>query len=126
MPLLENQILRKADVLVAISPSPLLRVIDHLFVAGTGFQVVARPSQQCELLPAVERLRPKLIVANTKFLGAWAGSGVAQLKRTSRETKLILVTNFFEKTIQDTRVLDADAYLEDENLVRQLLPTAQE
>lgn len=116
--------MHKVEILVAVEPLPLLRVIEHLLCCRPEFQIVARPSGGSALARQASHLRPDLIIANMRFLGQGAGTIIPEVKLASPGSKLI-VTGFPQGFGPHAHQWGADAYLEEEDLVRRLVPTAQ-
>ena len=91
--------------------------------AGPDFEVVSSLRGLKGLAPQAERLRPKLIVAGAKPVSSEVGAMVRAIKRASPLSKLILlcpVSDF----VSSARRYGADACLDPEKLIAQLLPTA--
>lgn len=119
-----GETVQKVEVLVAVEPAPLLRVIEHLFRRRPEFRIVARPSGGSALVRQASRLRPELIIFNMRLLGQEASKIIREVKLASPDSKLI-VTGFLQGFRLHARECGADAYLEEEQLVRRLVPTAQ-
>ncbi len=114
----------KVTVLVAVKPTSMGRVIVHLFRSRPDLQIVEHRSAAGTLARHAGRVLPDLIVANTRSLGKARWETVAQVKRFSPNSKLIVLCPLggFE---QKARESGADAYLEEEALVRGLLDTVR-
>ena len=119
-----RETLQKVDVLVAVEPAPLLRVIEHLFRRRPEFRIVTRRSGGSALVRQASHLRPELIIFNMRLLGQEASKIIREVKLASPGSKLI-VTGFLQGFRLHARECGADAYLEEEQLVRRLVPTAQ-
>lgn len=113
----------KVEVLIAVEPVALLQVIEHLF-RRSEFRVVEGLSEWPALAREASRLRPKLIIANVKLLGDGAAKIISEVKLASPASKLIVIS-FPHHLEGHARKWGADAYLEEEDLVRRLVPTAQ-
>lgn len=114
----------KVEILVAVEPAPLLRVIEHLFQRQSEYRIVARRRGGSALARQASHLRPELIIANMRLLGPGAAKIIPEVKHASPRSKLI-VTGFPQGFGTHARKLGADAYLDEEHLVRRLVPTAQ-
>lgn len=117
-----GEALHRVTILVAVEPAPLLRVIEHLFCRQLGFNIVARLSSGSAVAGQVARLRPDLVIANMRLLGQAADTIIREVKIASPSSKVI-VTGFPHGFEQDARGWGADAYLEEEELVRRLVST---
>ncbi len=113
----------KNEVLIAVEPAALLQVIEHLF-ERSEFRVVEGLNAWPTLAREASRLRPSLIIANVKLLGHGAARIISEVKLASPDSK-VLVISFPHQLGKTAREWGADAYLEEEDLVRQLMPTAQ-
>jgi DNA-binding NarL/FixJ family response regulator len=120
----EGNTVGKIEVLIAVEPAALLQVIEHLF-RQSEFRVIEGLSEWPALAQEASRLRPKLIIANVKLLGHGAARIISEVKLASPASKLIVIS-FPHQLESHARQWGADAYLEEEDLVRRLLPTAQE
>lgn len=118
-----GEALHRVTILVAVEPAPLLRVIEHLFRPQLEFRIVARLSNGSAVAGQVSHLRPHLVIANMRLLGQAAGTIIRQVKLASPGSKLI-VTGFPRGLGREAQEWGADAYLEEEDLVRRLVPTA--
>lgn len=117
-----GEALHKVTILVAVEPAPLLRVIEHLFSRQSKFRIVARLSNASAVAGQVSHLQPDLVIANMRLLGQAAGTIIRDIKIASPDSKLI-VTGFPQGFGRDAHDWGADAYLEEEDLVRRLVPT---
>jgi len=114
--------LAKVRVLV-IGTAALSRVVTHLFAAGPEFEVVGNLRSVRGLAPRAERLLPGLIVAGVKPVGTGVGAAVSAIRRASPASRLILLCPVID-LVGGARRFGADACLDPEKLVVQLLPTA--
>jgi hypothetical protein len=112
----------KVSVLVVGSPA-LARIITHLFAAGTDFEVVGSSRGLKSLAPQAGRPLPKLIVAGVRPVTTGVGATVRAIKGASPLSKLILICPFND-FVGSARRFGADACLDPEKLIAQLLPTA--
>jgi hypothetical protein len=112
----------KIRVLV-IGTRALFRIVTHLFAAETEFEVIGSLRSTKNLAPQAERPLPRLIVAGVKPVGAGVGAAVSAIKRASPASRLILLCH--ERSfVSGARRFGADACLDPEKLIAQLLPTA--
>lgn len=75
------------------------------------------------MAPQAGRLLPKLIVAGVKPVGTGVGAAVRAIKGASPLSKLILICPVSD-FVSSARRFGADACLDPEKLIAQLLPTA--
>jgi DNA-binding NarL/FixJ family response regulator len=109
-------------VLVGVMPPPLLRVVEYLFRKHPDIQIVARPRQARNIARHACRYLPDMIVINQRLLGKEALETIAQIKRCSPGSKLILIRS---DDVRGGRRYGADAYLAEEAIVRRLLVVVQ-
>ena len=121
-PLAGERVSAKVSVLVVGSPA-LTRIVKHLFASGRDFEVVGSLKGLKSLAPQAERLLPRLIVDVVKPLSIGVGTAVRTIKRSSPSSKLILLCPIRE-FVSSGRHFGADACLDPENLIAQLLPRA--
>jgi DNA-binding NarL/FixJ family response regulator len=114
--------LQQIEVLVAVEPEPLLNLIEHL-LQRPEFRVIKKLHQWPALSKQTLRLHPHLIITNARLLGNQAANIIAGLKSASPNSKVIVVS-FPHDLSREARQWGADAYLEEEQLVRRLVPTA--
>ena len=112
----------KVRVLVVGSPA-LGRVLKHLFAERRDFEVVGSLRGLKSLERQADRLLPKLIVAEVKAVSTGVGATARTIKRRSPLSKLILLCSVPE-FVSSARRFGADACLDPEELIAQLLPTA--
>jgi hypothetical protein len=112
----------KVSVLVVGSPA-LSRIVKHLFASGPDFEVVGSSRGLKSLVPQAERLLPKLIVAGVRPVSTGVGAIVRAIKGASPLSKLILICPVSD-FVSSARRFGADACLDPEKLIAQLLPTA--
>jgi hypothetical protein len=112
----------KVSVLVVGSPS-LGRVVKHLFAGGRDFEVVGSLRGLKSLERQAGRLLPKLIVAEVKAVSSGVGATARTIKRRSPLSRLILLCSVPE-FVSSARRYGADACLDPEELIAQLIPTA--
>jgi hypothetical protein len=103
--------------------SALSRIITHLFASGPDFEVVGSLRGLKSLAPQAERLLPNLIVAGVKPVGSGVDATVRTIRRASPLSKVILLCPIGD-FVSGTRRFGADACLDPEKLIAQLLPTA--
>ena len=116
--------MRRIHILVAVEPTPLVRIIGHLFRSQPEFRILKRLRGCSTLVQEASRLRPKLIIANLKSLGNGAAVIISKLKLASRGSKLILI-NFPHDLARHASKWGADAYLDEYTLVSRLVPKVQ-
>ena len=111
--------MEKIKVLVAVKSFALARVIQHVLHGQAGISRIDFADSGQGLMEQAERLRPSLIIVNSRLLGRDAGTALTQLKRANPQSKLILIGNFEELSRGiDSGILDARVL--DETLVQQL------
>ena len=108
-------------VVIAAAPRPLVRVVEHLLSGQEDVQIVSRSSQKDHLLTYASTLLPDLIVVNSRLMGREVRQTIAEIKRLSPKSKLILVCPFAELS-DAVRDCGADADLEEDALVGSLPP----
>jgi hypothetical protein len=113
---------RKIRVLF-VGPPALSNVIRHLFHDRPEFEVVGSLPGLRNLAQRAGRLLPELIVANVKPVGTGVCPVVIAIKQSSPLSKLILICPITDFT-GGARRCGADACLDQEKLVRRLVPTA--
>ena len=101
-----------------------MRVIEHLFCNQPNLRVVARSSNGGRLARYAACLKPEVIVAHARLYGSQTAKAVAEVKRSSPASKLILICSF-QRSPSQLRKSGADACLLEEALVRQLIPVVQ-
>lgn len=113
--------MEKFKVVIAASPRPLVRVIEHLLSSHQELQIVSRSSRLSHLLTYACYLLPELIIVNTRLMGREIDQTIAEIKRLSPKSKLILICPFKELS-QTVRRSGADADLQEDALVTGLSP----
>ena len=111
--------MQEVRVLVVVRTRPLMRVIDYLFCNEPELRIVARSNNGNRLVQYAACLRPELIVAHERLLGKTASEAVAEIKRSSPASKLILICSS-QKSPYELCRCGADACLREEALVQQL------
>jgi DNA-binding NarL/FixJ family response regulator len=107
-------------ILVAVKSEGLSRVIFHLLATLQEVDVVCSVSDASRLVHYAERVLPHLIIANGCCVNS--AETIAALKTASPGVKLILTT--WEDAACDVlRLRGADARLNEDALVDQLVPT---
>lgn len=112
----------KVSVLV-VGSSALARIVKHLLAADADFEVVGSSRGLKSLAPQVGRLLPTLIVAGVKPVSIGVGAIVRTIKEASPQSKSILLCSVGD-FVSSARPFGADACLDPEKLIAQLLPTA--
>jgi DNA-binding NarL/FixJ family response regulator len=107
-------------VLVVVKTRPLMRVIEYLLCTQPNLRVVARSSNGGRLAKYAACLKPELIVAQARVFDTQTAKAVAEVKRSSPDSKLILICSF-QRSPRQLRKSGADACLLEEALVRQLI-----
>jgi len=118
-----GRLLQQMRVLVVVRTRPLMRVIDYLFCNEAELRIVARSNNGDRLVQYAACLRPELIVAHERLLGKTASVAVAEIKRSSPASKLILICSSrcsSQKSPYELCRCGADACLREEALVQQL------
>ena len=114
--------LPKKRVVIAAVPRPLVRVVEHILTGQEDVQIVSRSSQRDHLLAYASTLLPDLIVVHSRLMGTQVCETIAELKRRSPKSKLILVVCPLEGLSDAVRDCGADADLEEDALVGSLPP----
>lgn len=112
----------RRTVLVAVKPSAMGKVIEHLFRGQRGLQVFAHRKAAGDLPERARRLSPDLIVADTRLLGRARWQALSEIKRCSPDSKLVVICPL-GGFAREARANGADACLEEEAVVSQLLST---
>jgi DNA-binding NarL/FixJ family response regulator len=113
---------RKIRILLVGCPA-LAHVIRHLFNDRPEFEVVGSLRGLRGLAQQADRLRPELIVANVKPIGTGISAVVVAIRTSSPLSRLILICPTSDLIVGGGRC-GADACLDQEKLVRRLVPTA--
>ena len=111
--------MQEVRVLVVVRTRPLMRVIDYLFCNEPELRIVARSNNGDRLVQYAACLRPELIIAHARLLGKTASETVAEIKRSSPVSKVILIYSS-QKSPYELCGCGADACLREEALVQQL------
>jgi DNA-binding NarL/FixJ family response regulator len=109
-------------VLVAVEPTPFVRLIEHVLEGHRGLRVVGRSSRNVPLALQAARLAPDVIITNTRLHRRAPADLLAALKRSSPDAKLILLTHDLDASASPWRAEEAFAYLPEAAVIRQLLP----
>jgi len=112
--------LRETRVLVVVKTRPLMRVIEYLLCNQPNLRVVARSDNGGRLAEYAACLKPELIVAHHRVFDAQTAKVVAEVKRSSPASKVILICSF-QRPPRQLRKSGADACLLEEALVQQLI-----
>jgi hypothetical protein len=107
-------------VLLAISSPDLVRVVEHLLADLPELEIVDRSTSILSLCRDAARLAPDVIVTSARLLGR--APGIADLRRFAPGSKLVVITHDTEWRPSEPRAGSADASLDEEDLVRGLLP----
>jgi DNA-binding NarL/FixJ family response regulator len=108
----------KTRVLLALASPEMNRVIDHLLIELPGVEIVGRSATAIDLGREAARLAPDVIVTSVRLLRRQGE--LRDLRRFAPASKLIVITCDGGMCDRDMRA--ADASLEEEDLVRSLLP----
>jgi chemotaxis response regulator CheB len=114
--------LRKIRILLVSSPA-LSEVIRYLFRAQPRFEVVGSLRNLKHFAELAGRLLPELIVVNVKPVRTGVCPVLVAIKQSSPSSKIILICAV-STSISDARKCGADACLDQEQIVRRLVPTA--
>lgn len=107
------------SVLIAVQPPSFERLIEHLLHGQPGLRVVGNLSKGNSATDKAARLKPDVIIASTRLLGKEHGDVLADLKRSSPASTLILLTHGLDESVPGP---GADAWLPEDAIVRRLLP----
>src|SRR5258708_3811991 len=117
--------LEKVRVLIAVEPTALVRVIEHLFGGAPEIQIVSHSHGVLHLARQVKRLQPDLVIANARLLGPNAREVFGKLKQASPHSKLIFT--YFDRSYASPAGRDGvDVYLEEDTLVARLVSTTRQ
>ena len=108
----------KTRLLLALSSPELARVVQHLLRELPAMEVVDRSSSVPSLQREAARLAPDVILTSARLLGPQGG--LETLRRFSPGSKMVVITCDADCGTNDARA--ADVSLEEEDLVRELLP----
>jgi DNA-binding NarL/FixJ family response regulator len=109
-------------ILLALTSPALLRVVEHLLHELPGTRIVDRSGSAEALQRDAARLAPDVIVTSARLLGRESATQAARIKGQCPTSKLIVITSDGEWQTPDARGGVADASLDEEDLVRGLLP----
>ena len=107
-------------VLLAIASPDLARLIEHLLRDLPELEIVDRPTSVLDLCRNAARLSPDVIVTSARLLGR--SPGITDVKRFAPESKVVVITHDTEWRAHEPRSGTHDAALDEEDLVRGLLP----
>jgi DNA-binding NarL/FixJ family response regulator len=109
----------RLTVLVAARPS-LLRLIEHLLRDSPDLRVLGHRGSARALPRRAARASASVVVASGRHLGRECAAALEGVRRSSPRSKLVLLR------VRDDHILRAaDAELEEDALVRSLLPTVR-
>src|SRR5258708_2676908 len=91
-------------VLIAVKSEAFARVIQHTLHGQAGISGIDFADSERGLIDQAQRLRPGLIILNSRLLGTDSGDALTQLKLTNPQSKLILACNSEEFS----RPIDSD------------------
>jgi hypothetical protein len=108
--------LQNVKVVIGVSPRSLLRAVEHLLGSEKSLQIVSRSTRKSHLLAHSCGLSPEVIVVNTHLLGRQVAESIAQIRRRSPGSWVILAFPFkeFSRTVGNC---GADGGLSEEDLV---------
>jgi DNA-binding NarL/FixJ family response regulator len=107
------------SVLIAVQPLAFERLIQHLLHGHPGLRVVGGSSKTASAADQAARLAPDVIIASTRLQGKEPGDALADLKRSSPASTLILLIDGLSHSGPHA---GADAWLPEDDVVRRLLP----
>jgi hypothetical protein len=112
-------------VLIAVRSESFARAIQHVLNGEAGISSIAVADSQQGLTEQVQRLRPGIIILNTRWLGTEGDAALTQLKQTSPRAKLIQTCsaeefNTASAAVVDARVLEETVVPELPSIVRRL------
>jgi DNA-binding NarL/FixJ family response regulator len=108
---------KDCSVLIAVQPPAFKRLIEHVLHGHPGLRVVGGASKRDSPAHKAARLEPDVIIA--RLHGTEHGDVVADLKRSSPASTLILLTHALGEPVLHP---GADAWLPEDAVVRRLLP----
>lgn len=117
----QKQVSRKVKVVLGVRPRSLMHVVEYLLGSDEDLQIVFRSSQKKHLLTYAGNLLPELIVVSTRLMGKEVTETVAEIKRVSPKSRLILISPYKELHTEMRRC-GADADLPEDSLVKSLPP----
>lgn len=110
---------KDCSVLIAVQPPSFQRLLEHVLHGHPGLRVIGASSTRDSASDKAARLAPDVIIASTRLHGREHGDVVADLKRSSPSSTLILLTHALAEMVPHE---GADASLPEDAVVRQLLP----
>lgn len=109
------------NTILIVSSPPLARVIEHLFLGRTEFEVTGNLLDLGQLERADGVIYPDLILVDVKPVNNGISGVVASVKEYSPQSKLILICPMADLS-GVARQCGADAFLEAEKLAAHLVP----
>lgn len=106
------------SVLIAVEPKAFHRLIEHVLHGHTGLRVVGGSYERTSSTLQAARLAPDVIIVSTRVNGKEPREILADLKRSSPASTLVLITHSLEVTSQE----EVDACLPECAVVKRLLP----
>jgi DNA-binding NarL/FixJ family response regulator len=110
-------------VLIAVRPPSFERLLEHVLHGHPGLRVVGGSGRRASPTHLAARLAPDVIIASTRLHGKEPGDVLADLKRSSPASTLILLTDDLASPAPHGA---ADACLPEDAVVRRLLPVIRE
>jgi DNA-binding NarL/FixJ family response regulator len=97
----------------------------HLLTLAPEVQLVSSPDDRDSLTQQAKRLQPDLVITNARKLGegARAHALLADTRRVSPRSRIILT--YFDTRIAATNDAAVDEYLEEELIVKRLIPAVR-
>jgi DNA-binding NarL/FixJ family response regulator len=104
-----------------VRPAALSRLIEHVLRTREDIEILGRVFDASRLVPLATRHLPDVILANVGLLGREPAPFIAEIKRSSPASRVILVSRV-EGIALSTGRFGADAQIQEQALVRSLLP----
>ena len=110
---------KKVRTLIAVQPLSLFNVMKHVLTLAPEVQLVSSPDDNDTLTQQAKRLQPDLVITNARKLGEGAHEVLADTRRVSPHSRIILT--YFDTRIAAANDRAVDEYLEEELIVKRLI-----
>ncbi|MBK5257129.1 MAG: hypothetical protein JJE39_13950 [Vicinamibacteria bacterium] len=109
----------ECSVLIAVERPSFHRLLEHVVQGGPGLRLVGGSSRRVSPVHQAARLAPNVIIVSTRLQGREPGNVLADFKRSSPASTLILLTHPQGEPLAPR---GADACLPEDAIVTRLLP----
>ena len=110
---------KKVRILIAVQPISLFNVMKHVLTLAPEVELVSSPDDKDSLTQQAKRLQPDLVITNARKLGEGAHEVLADTRRVSPHSRIILT--YFDTRIAAENDRAVDEYLEEELIVKRLV-----